>query len=205
MKLGSHFIKDDEDNPKALWKNIIAGERWFVSCEFRPLGKDSGTPIAERHCTPLPSGADLCDHVEIGADTINSLPAGTGTIVLKVNWVDRMRGGLSFGGTNLVYVCTRAWWDDISSADQNRIAIHEVGHRLGMVADGTCSAPDRVATHYTGKGHKGPHCHYGIPALDDYSDSSGDCVMFGAVSGHSDFCPECAPAVKKLDLSSGFE
>jgi hypothetical protein len=31
------------------------------------------------------------------------------------------------------------------------------------------------------------------------------CVMYGELIGRTDFCPNCAPAVREVDLSSGWE
>jgi hypothetical protein len=129
----------------------------------------------------------------------------SGTLTLKVNWVNRMRGGLSFPGTNLICVCAQAWWTDISGDDQNQVAIHELGHTLGMVPLGTGTVPDKPTTQYTGLGHIGSHCHFGTPvSTTSYATASGTCVMFGATSSYTAFCANCAPAVKKLDFSAGW-
>jgi hypothetical protein len=138
---------------------------------------------------------------------VTGLPAGKGTIKVKVNVVDRMRAGLSFPGGNLICICTKAWWQDLSAPEQNATAIHEMGHKVGMVADGTGKLPDKVATYYDAKGHVGPHCHFDLPVQDSYSGASGNkCVMFGAIdeNGPSAFCVKCLPAVRKLDLSAGW-
>jgi hypothetical protein len=141
---------------------------------------------------------------------VTGLAAGRGTITLKVNWVDRMRAGLSFSGGNLICVCTRAWWQNESTADQNQVMVHELGHKVGMVADATGNLPDAVASLYdSSKGHVGNHCHFDRPAGQARYDSSDDsanskCVMYGATNGKSAFCTNCEPAVRKLDISSGW-
>ncbi len=87
--------------------------------------------------------------------------------------------------------------------------VHEVGHQFGMTTDGTGILPDKIATYYdSSKGHVGNHCHYGIPAGQARYDSKVDlsrsrCVMYRATNGHSDFCVNCANAMKKVDLLSG--
>ena len=160
-----------------LWKNIVPSEEWFVSAKFLRTGGVAGTDdevIPKEKCTAVASGsnADKCNSVQVD---VTGLPAGAGSITLQVNWVDRMRGGLSFPGGNLICVCTRAWWTTISTADQNQVIIHELGHSVGMVAKGTGKQPDKVATHYdTSKGHVGDHCHDGIPAGQTRYDSSTD-------------------------------
>ncbi len=201
---------------KYLWKGLVPGEGWFVSAMF--VGSDKSVPIpipvisnvAEANCTAIPRNAaipDRCDKVKV---KVSGLTAATGSIILRVNWVNRFRGGLSFGGGNLICVCTRAFWSTKSNASQNQTMIHEMGHKVGMVADGTGKGPDKVNTLYdTSKGHVGNHCHKGIPAGQARYDSSADlalstCVMYGATNGKSAFCDKCAPAVRKQDLNAGW-
>ncbi|HEY6642888.1 hypothetical protein [Povalibacter sp.] len=191
---------------KYLWHDLVPGEDWFISASFLADGATAGTDdvtIAKADCTPLPrspSSPDMWSKVKI---KVSGLPEAKGTITLKVNWVNRMRGGISLSG-NIVCVCTRAWWKNKSTGDQNQTMIHEIGHQLNMVADGTGKGPDRVSTQYSGKGHVGSHCHHSLPVQADYGSASGSCVMFGATNGISAFCSNCAPAVLKQDLSAGW-
>lgn len=197
-------IVNASGNVKYLWNNIVTGEGWFVSCTFTPNGGGSAVAIPAAKVTAVTAAgrpADMCDRVRVD---VTGLAAATGTITLRVNWVNRMRAGLSFPGGNLVCVCTRAWWSNKSTASQNEVLVHEVGHKFGMVSDGTGKLPDKPAFHYTGKGHIGDHCHHGQPVLPSYSGVSGDCTIFGATNGHSDFCEDCTPVVRKLDLSDGW-
>ena len=192
-----------------LWKNIVPGEGWFVSAKYLKTGDTAGTdditiPASKISAIPVnPSNPDKCKKMRVD---VTGLPSSTGTITITVNWVDRMRGGLSFRGGNLVCVCTRAWWRNKSTQSQNETITHEVGHKIGMVANGTGNLPDSVSTYYTGKGHVGGHCHMGLSAsLASYSGVSGStCVMFGATNSQSTFCSNCSPAVKKLDVSGGW-
>lgn len=194
-----------------LWKDIVPGEDWFVECYFIKAGGTLANKvnIAKEKCTPIQNtlhAVEYCDSVSVD---ISSLPAEAGTITLKVNWVNRMRGGLSFGGTNIVAICTKAWWKSIDNTRQNQTIIHEMGHQLGMVADGGGKLPDKTSYFYDNtKGHIGEHCHYDIAAGQDRYDSDMDrinskCVMYGATNWKSDFCPECAKALKKVDLIAG--
>jgi len=78
-----------------------------------------------------------------------------------------------------------------------------------MVANGTGALPDKVATHYSGKGHAGDHCFKGCPdGAASYSTSANltasQCVIFGAVNSKNAFCANCEKAVKKLDIGSGW-
>jgi len=197
------------EKDRYLWKNIVPGEKWFISAQFLPDGGTVGADevnIPEPDCEAIPvneATPDRCKKVRV---KVSDLAAGTGTITLKINWVDRMRGGLSFGGGNLICVCTRSWWRNKSTDSQNETIIHEMGHKIGMVADGTGKLPDKVATHYTGKGHVGGHCHNGLSAeLASYSGVHGStCTIFGATNGVAVFCDNCKPAVRKMDVSEGW-
>jgi len=94
----------------------------------------------------------------------------------------------------------------LKSDEIARAVIHEIGHKVGMVTDGTGKKPDMIPTHYVDRGHVGPHCHNGLPLLDSYSGvSTGNiCVMFGTITDQVAFCPDCAKAVKKMDLAAGW-
>ena len=148
----------------------------------------------------------MCNKVSID---VTGLATATGTITLEVHWVDRMRAGLSFSGGNLICICTRAWWSNKSSVSQNQVMVHELGHKVGMVAVGTGKLPDAVATLYTSaKGHVGNHCYKGnadgqarYDSVSDHSNST--CVMYGSTNGQSAFCSDCTPAMRKLDICDG--
>lgn len=191
----------------ALWHNLD-GTDWLVSCEFKPADGSKAIPIGIEKCKIYErvGFTGLHDTVEIDVST---LPRKQGKIEMKVNIVDRMRGGLSFGNKSIVAICTRSWWRNVPGAQQNHVAIHEVGHQVGMTSDGAGIKPDKVPTYYNNsKGHVGPHCHYGIPAGQARYDARRDlnrsrCVMYGAVNGHSSFCDHCSDALKKADLKNG--
>lgn len=189
----------------SLWKGIVASETWFVSGEF--IAADgSSKPLSEALCKPV--GAEHnpndCQDIEVN---VSGFPAGGGKIKLRVNVVDRWRNGLSFPGTNIICIAGRVLWNERSAAEMNQTLIHEMGHKVGMVCDGTGTAPDAPAYRYTERGHRGPHCHKGVPLLDSFSrvTSGAECVMFGAnVEGRPDsFCEVCSPQVLKMDLSAG--
>jgi len=189
---------------RSLWKDLVPGEGWFVSASYTPDGGGDAVTIPEAKCSALPAGSSNCTRVSVD---VTALPAGTGTITLVVDWVDRMRGGLSLGSGNAVCICSRAWWQNKNTAAQNQVLVHEVGHQVGMVADGSGSLPDKVATHYdSSKGHVGDHCHHGVAAgqarYDGAADlTASDCVMYGATNGKLAFCANCVPTVRKLDIT----
>jgi hypothetical protein len=198
-------IVDASGGAKYLWKNIVTGEGWFVSASYDDGA--GGTPVAidEAKCVAVPIATtvpDMCREVEVD---VSGLTDGTGKITLVVNWVNRMRGGLSFPGGNLIVVCTRAWWQTKDTTSQNQTMVHELGHTVGMVSPGTGKLPDKPAKHYTGRGHIGDHCHQGIALAATFSSTTGTtCVMFGATNGVSAFCSDCAPVVQKVDVSDGW-
>lgn len=195
---------------RALWRKIVTGESWFVSCVYRPNANPlSKVEIPISKCTPVQKrgySTGYMDRVDID---VSELPAGTGIIQLKVNWVDRMRAGLAFGG-NLVCVCTKAWWRTMSADEQEQIIVHEIGHKIQMTATGNGISPDKISTHYdNSKGHVGNHCYKGNPDNQERYDSTTDlnnstCVMYGSTNGKIKFCSECQPAVRKVDLTGGW-
>jgi hypothetical protein len=192
-------------NTRYLWRDIVPGEGWFVSAKYTPDGGGADVVIPEAKCSALPADSSYRSRVSVN---VTELPAGTGSITLAVNWVDRMRGGLSFPGGNAVCICTRAWWANVSTDDQNQVLVHEVGHQVGMVANGTGILPDKVSTHYdSSKGHVGDHCYQGIADGQARYDSAADatasrCVMYGATNSRIAFCANCAPAVRKVDITN---
>lgn len=235
------LIKNAAGNDKFLWRGIVPGEDWFVSCVYTPdppppppppappyggiggwllglVGLNNPPPapapvipapvnIAKAQCTPVQINPAIPDaSIAVDIDTTGAAAAATnGTITLTVNWINRMRAGLSFGGGNLICVCTKAWWQTESTADQNQVMIHEMGHKVYMVCKGQGKEPDKPATQYDGKGHVGSHCHNGLPVQANYGGANGSsCVMFGSTNGVSAFCANCDPAVKKMDISDGW-
>lgn len=194
-------VADGSNGKQYLWHDLVPGEGWFVSAKFVSIAGVE-TAIAQADCAPMPEAGNpnLWSKVKV---KVSGLPASRGKITLEVNWVNRMRAGISCHG-NIVCACTRAWWCDIDTAEQNQVMIHEIGHQLAMVADGSGKGPDKVVTHYFGKGHIGPHCHEGLPILPSYRGQAGNCVMFGETNGKDSFCSNCAPAVRKQDLSAGW-
>jgi len=187
-----------------LWHDLVPGEGWFVDAKFIDDGGDQ---------TSIP--ADRVSHGLVGSGwkkvvvDVTGLPEARGTVQVTVDVVDRMRGGLALGGANQTCVCTRAWWRDQSEAKQECTIIHEFGHKVYMVTDGTGQLPDKVDTHYENKGHVGNHCYKGCAdGLDNYNTTANknasQCVMFGTVNEKNAFCDNCGKAVKKMDIGGGW-
>lgn len=211
-----------------LWNEIVPGEDWLESATFVPsagfsLDKAKIVPrpiprSAISHVPTDPSIPEMSSEVRIRVSGL-SQTVTQGTILLKVRVVNRFRAGLAFPDTNLICVCTRGWWQAMTTQEQNEVMIHELGHKVGMVPGGAAypeddwSKLDKAAYFYeTSQGHVGNHCHAGIPAkpatetyTSDADASASTCVMFGQTNGYSAFCPECAKAARKVDLSPGWE
>ncbi|MBD8528854.1 MULTISPECIES: hypothetical protein [unclassified Massilia] len=199
--------------PYFLWYALGPSESWFVSARFIKTGgsKADVINIPREKCTPVPSSSASPQAAYVVQIDVSALPHPTGTIELVVNIVDRMRAGISFSGGNLICVCTKAWWSTVDAKMQNEVIVHELGHKIGMAADGSGKLPDKTGSWYDdAKGHRGDHCFHGLSATQTRYDSDADlnlskCVMYGAANGLSDFCVNCAPAVRKVDLSDGWE
>ncbi|MFD2365816.1 type VI secretion system Vgr family protein [Pseudoduganella sp. GCM10020061] len=196
-----------------LWKDIVPGEDWFISATFTAAGTGAhgSIPIARTALTAVaddPREPMKCSIIVVNVD---QLPAAHGSISIEVNIVEAMAGGLAYPNSNLIAICTKAWWRPVSTAEQNRAMIHEFGHKMWLVPDGTHDRPDKSSTWYDdAKGHRGPHCFYGLPSGQSRYDSAVDaasakCVMYGKITGHSAFCPNCSEAVRKMDLSAGWD
>jgi hypothetical protein len=140
-------------------------------------------------------------------------PARKATLKLRLRTVEGFAGGWSLSGQGLIVMARQAHWEIIEDT-RAQILIHELGHFLGMVANGEKLSPDAPAHYYTGRGHVGPHCANGVtwdPAKSTWTGTAA-CVMFGATSvrdasgqvapSPARFCAACAPAVDKLDLSA---
>ena len=199
-------LDSDEIEDRNLWWGVEEKVDWFESAKF-VAADGSSTRIPKEKCRPIPGAGKKYGAKQIEVD-VSDLPDKPGELVLTVNWIDHMRGGLSFTTGNMVSICMRVWWTDVSDEEQHAVAIHEVGHRIGMVASGEKKLPDKPGSYYLGGGHVGDHCSKGVPAGANLDSAEAErlsqCVMFGATNLKTAFCGDCAPVVKKLDLSRGW-
>lgn len=133
--------------------------------------------------------------------------------------VDGFSGGYSEPYVNIITVAKSGWFNPFTDAKRLQILNHELGHKVGMVPDGTGQELDKPPGHYTGKSHQGPHCKAGGLTYDPARGSGKkwhgvpSCVMFGATSCYDpttnrhkgttkDYCADCQKLVKKLNLHS---
>lgn len=146
---------------------------------------------------------------------------------IDVNIIAGFTNGFSWNprrGVNLITCARRTLWTDMPANTREYTWNHEVGHRFGMTAWGNSKygnkalrdkLPDGPPTLYgenrgvNDKTHSGPHCEKGasFDAVKKKWSGTPGCVMFGAngtSTAHSpnDYCSECAPIVRKVDLSS---
>lgn len=202
-------------SPSALAAHSIPIERGSVS-----IGDTKIRPHGGRQVIDISAGP--------GLEAMLAETSGTIEFALEINKLSGFSGGFSIPGTGITTCCTQSWFKDKKATDSDVIWNHELGHRMGMVAYGdkplaTYPRPklpdappnlygeisDKNAPGYNSKGHQGPHCEKGSLSYDSakkkWTGTPG-CVLFGATSasGNSsplDYCSDCTPIVRKLDLS----
>ncbi|MBT8073254.1 MAG: hypothetical protein HKP21_06065 [Xanthomonadales bacterium] len=134
---------------------------------------------------------------------------GKWKVRMKVVCVRGFSGGFAYTGINLLAIATKSWWKTKNLGGASKTVIHEVGHKVGMVAHGDKAAygstPAAIATSLARKNtlpnshgnlygdvrgtndqdHRGPHCSKG--AAWDATKARGQrwsgnpgCVMFGS-------------------------
>lgn len=140
-------------------------------------------------------------------DPTNPTP-GKLVVALQVRAVNGFSNGFSVNGINVTAVAHKAAFEVREEAAKSQTVIHEIGHKIGMVSDGLGKKPNKPTTQYTGQNHTGSHCSKGATFTPPKT-WSGDpgCVMFGESHAKrpGDFCDECAPIVRKLDLGKDME
>ncbi len=154
-----------------------------------------------------------------------------GTIRVKAVVVLKSPAGRSLEGDTVVLFCY-SYWQRVSDNFYGRICLHEIGHKIGMVPDG--SDLDKGKYYYDQKSglsrtQWGPHCYNGLPPpdkLDGYAydidaekggtfelidvekrkltkvQAKPKCIMFGLVGSGMSFCDDCSKKVRKKDLSN---
>ena len=118
-----------------------------------------------------------------------------------------------------ITVAKIGWWEENNDTKRLQILNHEMGHKLGMVQDGTGRRLDPPPTLYgnirngpkaNNKDHQGPHCEKGANYAGGQWTGTPGCVMFGATAcrdaagnvalSPSTYCGPCEKIVRKLDL-----
>ncbi len=177
--------------------------------------------IPEENFVLLPVNSSRCDKLKVKVSNLTNERV-KGNIYMEVLVVDNMFGGEAAGvakwhqkfgdseRTNLIFMSTLFFWKKISPKEFLHALLHEIGHMMGLVPDGTGDL-ERSPTFYENRGHNGPHCHSGLPLKEKF-DTENDpklskCLMFGAGLVERpalNFCEYCLKALRKIDLSKGW-
>jgi type VI secretion system secreted protein VgrG len=228
-------VMDAGGGPYDLWVDMGPGEQWLDHATFTPQRDWGGKIVLDRSLfSPAQDllQADRNTRIRIDGVRVNEqvfeelrrrypdrrLPASTpGVFDIEVNVMHDMVAGYAMmnpsPGVNVILMATRVYWRPRTPEQIISSLKHEMGHRIGMVPDGTASTCDLDSpqTYYQQRGHTGPHCSHGIlqnplPAsLANQGENLGaDCLMFGDDTGGSSLCSLCATAAKKVDLDQGF-
>lgn len=226
-------VEDASHQTYSLWRNMGPGQTWFISGRFTPNNDVWGDPIdiEQSSITTVASGGNPNDHRQINVNVDRSVfrvletrfsraevpDRAPGTLSLRLNVVDTFLNGYALthpdSRVNIIVIATRVEWQDRPGEGMIQTIAHELGHKIGMVADGDpvtnviCDL-DRVGTWYNQHNHMGPHCSQGIatPLPADIRGQPGICVMYGESGPNrlNSFCADCSEAVKKVDISRGF-
>ncbi len=178
-------------------------------------GQRDPIPIPKARCALQAAGVDDERRTRVVINAANV--AGEvlrGTLTLTVHIMSHTRAGFAYPNSNLVCMATEMLGGVSSRAKQTSALMHEIGHKLGMVPNGT--GLDRGAHYYAMRGHTGHHCHFDLsddeaPAQHDQIDYDRcqpehhdeiECVMFGYNLGLQRFCDTCREAIRKQNLAT---
>jgi hypothetical protein len=135
-------------------------------------------------------------------------------VTLRVKTIDGWAVGWAYTSFPTIYLNMRDPNTDtvLSPTRAEALMVHELGHKLHLVASGEAGQPDLQPHHYPtrhdGTTHVGPHCSHGVPAGTRLNTPearrASDCTMWGALKGVTVFCDECKTSLRKVDLAGGF-
>ena len=205
--------------PYKLWRNMGDRLDWFVSARFVPdYGFGEPIEFSQRHFTDSQDAQTGEILLSIDTDTnifgvldarrradplLRDVPDNApGRLELVINVISSEWTGYKFQH-DLLAIATKLSSSDLTREEIARTIKHEIGHMLGLVPNG--EDLDRSQMWYSGRGHSGNHCAYGVrqpgnqQLPDDMRGVGGDCVMFGGQGGNS-FCRRCERAVRKTNL-----
>lgn len=211
---GVDDIDDAKNGGKGVWLNY---EVKFDYGQATPILLDKGDvtlgPKTGRWYQKI--------KVNLKKDLRHWVKTRKGTLELRVKIVGGFSGGYSDPMANFITIGSAGWQAAYPESKKVQILIHEVGHKVGMVADGKGRAPAAPPNLYgniretvgaqkeNNKGHSGPHCEKGMTYNGTAKTWSGTpgCVMYGATAsgGHAapkTFCSDCEKVVRKLDVDA---
>ncbi len=216
VDLGRHLwfeLDPKNDKNKRWFRQIIL---WFepddnpAAKDFVIIKKSMVKPSGSKHGT---FGGRKKLTIDFPQGSVNrnffTKKKGKWKVQMKLVCVRGFSAGFAYTQINLLAICTKAWWKttDLSGAAQT--VVHEVGHKVGMVAHGDKPATGNTPALVTASGarkavlpnshanlygdirgtndqdHLGPHCSKG--AAWDSSKPRGQrwsgnpaCTMFGS-------------------------
>ncbi len=216
----------------AVTRQILPVEDWFKGGEFIYDDNQKGKRNILKSMVTSVQDPTENKVTNLNID-LSSLDPGDGKVRLKLRLVDYWVNGVAYGDSRHLVLATRTRWTPRELDAQVQTIIHEIGHKFQMAANGGYAldsfaldvnedalkrreqhlkAPDVILTHYDdSKGHRGNHCYNGLSeGRDSYANADESetilCVMYGEShhSRPSHFCEHCEVALRKVDLSNGW-
>lgn len=172
-----------------LWKDVDKSKKaanWNRMTAFIYKRKD-GT----EGTFPIPDGDIIPDYTNILIKTRNFPKGVTGKVKAKINVAAGFSGGWSFIKKNLIVIATRSWMDTkYKDPKKKAIVIHEAGHKVGMVPNGTKGLLAQSTLDKTNDPAKyKSHCN------------DKGCTMWWTTEFQKDkFCGVCDKSLRKLEL-----
>jgi hypothetical protein len=170
-----------------LWKNI---DKASTAAPWNKMIAFIYTKDGSEQTFPIPDPDVTSTYTEITVNTRNFPEGVTGKIKAKVNVATGFHGGWSFPTQNIIVIATRGWYDTAYSDTKKRaILIHESGHKIGMVPDGTGGLKEQSTYDKVHDPSKNSHCN------------DNSCTMWWTTTFEKDtFCGVCDKSVRKVDL-----
>ncbi len=142
------FELDDDDDASKHWYKILR-------LEFTPSDRSiSPNEITVAKNNVRPSGSKLYSYggrkqlkITLASSVISSSilnKQGTWKLKGEVRTVKSFKNGRSLGGINLLFIATKVRWRDRDLSEVPATIIHEVGHKVGMVAHGDVVVGDKI-------------------------------------------------------------
>ncbi len=170
-----------------LWKDIDKASTavpWNVKIAF--IYSKNGSV----HTFPVPDSEVTSTYTSFTVRT-KTFPEGVfGVLKAKVNIAIGFHGGWSFPEQNIIVIATRGWYDTaFPESKKQAILIHESGHKIGMVPDGTGGLKKQSTHDEVHDPAKKKHCN------------DRSCTMWYSTEFQKDtFCGVCDKSVRKVDL-----
>jgi hypothetical protein len=202
----------EKDLPKRLWvdESMAKDDDWLISADWCWQTGDLLWKVFDKANVQAIGASRIAINMPAFPERTLSTDR---RLMVRINYRYRsgVAPGLQFPNTNTIWLATTDMGAQanggptaataIAQAELDMVAIHEVGHFLGMV-------PQEAPAFYVEKGHKGPHCCTGLSADERdearYVGLPGSCVMFGGPSAaqQPQFCAECDTSLKTRKINN---